>query len=115
MDINYKNWITSIATRFKQAQIKAATQVNAEMLRFYWELGKDVLQLSEASAYGDKVLQKIRKMHNLVMNLLMMNLALQLLHRLKKAEKHRDNRQHQAVKKNLITAILNLTMKIYKK
>ena len=56
MDINYKNWITSIATRFKQAQIKAATQVNAEMLRFYWELGKDVLQLSEASAYGDKVL-----------------------------------------------------------
>ena len=61
MDINYKNWITNIAARFKQAQIKAATQVNAEMLRFYWELGKDVLQLSEASAYGDKVLQKISK------------------------------------------------------
>lgn len=61
MDINYKNWITSIAARFKQAQIKAATQVNAEMLRFYWELGKDVLQLSETSAYGDKVLQKISK------------------------------------------------------
>ena len=44
MDINYKNWIINIAARFKQAQIKAATQVNAEMLRIYWENVKEDIQ-----------------------------------------------------------------------
>lgn len=59
MENNYNNWISGIAAKFRQAQIKAATQVNAEMLRFYWNLGKDVLALSETSSYGDKIYQKV--------------------------------------------------------
>ena len=34
----YKTWIGGIARRFKQSQIKAATAVNVEMLKFYWLL-----------------------------------------------------------------------------
>ena len=36
----YKIWIGGIARRFKQSQIKAATAVNVEMLKFYWPCGK---------------------------------------------------------------------------
>lgn len=59
MEDNYKNWLSGIAVRFRQAQIKAATQVNTEMLRFYWELGKDILSMSEISSYGDKIYKKV--------------------------------------------------------
>lgn len=59
MEDNYKSWITTTALKFKQTQIKAATQVNAEMLRFYWELGKDIAGFSEKAAYGDKIYKKV--------------------------------------------------------
>ena len=42
VDKNYINWITEVSNRFKQSQIKAAVKVNDEMLRFYWQLGKDL-------------------------------------------------------------------------
>ena len=34
-DRDYKNWIKDISSRFRRSQIKAATHVNEEMLRFY--------------------------------------------------------------------------------
>lgn len=55
----YKEWITQVASLFRRCQVKAAIKVNSEMLRFYWHLGKDILRLSENSAYGDKTLQQI--------------------------------------------------------
>lgn len=39
---NYKKWISSIALHFKSSQIKAASKVNQEMLKFYWFLGKEM-------------------------------------------------------------------------
>ena len=41
----YKTWIGGIARRFKQSQIKAATAVNVEMLKFYWSLAADIVRL----------------------------------------------------------------------
>ena len=43
----YKTWIGGIARRCKQSQIKAATAVNVEMLKFYWALGADILRLEK--------------------------------------------------------------------
>ena len=34
MDAEYLNWISSITEKFKQSQIKAASKVNTEMLRY---------------------------------------------------------------------------------
>ena len=45
----YKTWIGGIARRFKQSQIKAATAVNVEMLKFYWSLGADIGALRRIS------------------------------------------------------------------
>lgn len=38
----YKSWISELKTRYKQAQIKASVAVNGELLKFYFELGKDI-------------------------------------------------------------------------
>ena len=36
----FKVWVSEISKNYRQAQIKAAINVNSEMLKFYFELGK---------------------------------------------------------------------------
>lgn len=51
-DIDYAQWIQSLKARYKLSQIKAATQVNREMLRFYWSLGRDIVARDAENRYG---------------------------------------------------------------
>lgn len=51
-DERYRKWIADISGRFRQSQLKAAVQVNAEMLRFYWDIGKDIAVMSKEAGYG---------------------------------------------------------------
>ena len=39
----YQSWISELKTRYKQAQIKASVAVNGELLKFYFDLGKNSL------------------------------------------------------------------------
>ena len=48
----YRKWITELSTRYQQSQIKAATSVNTEMLRFYWSLGRDIVAMDAENVYG---------------------------------------------------------------
>lgn len=48
----YKSWISELKTRYKQAQIKASVAVNGELLKFYFELGKDISEKQFANSYG---------------------------------------------------------------
>lgn len=41
IDEEYAEWIQSVGAGFKSMQVKAATKVNQEMLRFYWSMGKE--------------------------------------------------------------------------
>ncbi len=43
-NIEYKAWVTDIKTRLRTAQLKAAVSVNTELLKFYWELGTDIVE-----------------------------------------------------------------------
>ena len=52
IDAEYANWIKEISTRFHKSQIKAATQVNDTMLRFYWSLGRDIVRRECENHYG---------------------------------------------------------------
>ena len=45
IDKDYKNWIASLSQQFRQQQIKAAVRINNEIIRFYWLLGKDIVDL----------------------------------------------------------------------
>ncbi len=51
-DDQYKRWITDVSRRFKSSQIKAAIKVNDEMLRFYWSLGRDIVEMKAESRWG---------------------------------------------------------------
>ena len=48
----YAEWVKSLSQRFRQSQIKAAVKVNSEMLKFYWSLGKDIVEHDMENKYG---------------------------------------------------------------
>ena len=51
-DETYRNWIKEVGRRFRQQQIKAAVKVNSEMLKFYWQTGKDIHAMHFDAVYG---------------------------------------------------------------
>ncbi len=58
-DDQYRSWIQDVSKRFRQSQIKAAVHVNAEMLRFYWSLGRDISAMSANAGYGSEFYQSV--------------------------------------------------------
>ena len=53
--------VKNVGKRFKNMQIKAATRVNQEMLRFYWSLGKDMVEMHAESRWGSKFYNNLSK------------------------------------------------------
>ena len=54
LDKEYIQWVKEVSLRYRQSQIKAALKVNQEMLRFYWELGRDIVDRDAENHYGSK-------------------------------------------------------------
>lgn len=52
IDKEYKQWVKELTARYRQSQIKSAVKVNEEMLRFYWELGHDIVERGAENKYG---------------------------------------------------------------
>lgn len=46
-------------SRYRRSQIKAAVRVNEEMPRFYWELGKDIVEMHVGERWGDNVIKTL--------------------------------------------------------
>jgi predicted nuclease of restriction endonuclease-like (RecB) superfamily len=61
MDKQYKAWITGLKDRIQGAQIKAAIAVNRELLRFYWELGKDIVEKQKVTNWGEGLVEQLSK------------------------------------------------------
>jgi TPR repeat protein len=61
LDSDYRVWVESLGKRFRQSQIKAAVSVNSEMLRFYWELGRDIVEMHAEQRWGDKLMRNLSK------------------------------------------------------
>lgn len=60
-NIEYKNWIISISQQFKTSQIKAAVKVNSEMLKFYWFLGKELVNKKLQYDWGSNFYVQVSK------------------------------------------------------
>ena len=60
-DDQYRSWLQEVSKRFRQSQIKAAVHVNAEMLRFYWSLGKDIAAMKTGALFGKELYQRVSK------------------------------------------------------
>lgn len=57
----YREWLTSIKTKIRSVQLKAAVQVNTELLKFYWELGADIAQKQKLASWGDKLVERLSR------------------------------------------------------
>ena len=55
----YSDWLNGIASRYRQSPIKAAISVNAEMLKFYWSLGADIIRMEKDQPWGSKFMQRL--------------------------------------------------------
>lgn len=58
---DFKKWVSQISKKYKQAQIKAAISINSEMLKFYFELGKEIANNSFKATYGSKFYDSLSK------------------------------------------------------
>ena len=58
---SYSQFIKSLKEKVRSAQLKASIAVNQELIKLYWELGKDVVERQEKEGWGSKVIEKIAK------------------------------------------------------
>ena len=59
MELKFDEWVSSLSQKYKRSQIKAAYRVNSELLRFYFELGKEISNSSFKKRYGAKFYIKL--------------------------------------------------------
>ena len=58
LDQNYKHFLTNIKDRLKTAQIRAALAANSELIKFYWELGTDLIEKQKNHQWGSHFLEQ---------------------------------------------------------
>ena len=51
-DNDYRQWLIELKQRYRSAQLKAASRVNEELLRYYWQLGADIHRRGDENRYG---------------------------------------------------------------
>ncbi|MBR5028307.1 MAG: DUF1016 domain-containing protein, partial [Bacteroidales bacterium] len=61
LDQDYIQWIKELSLRYRRSQIKAAVKVNDVMLRFYWELGHDIVAKKAESRWGSGFMKNLSK------------------------------------------------------
>lgn len=59
IDAEYKQWIQALSKRYRQSQIKASVHVNQEMLAYYWQLGRDIVQLNAEQRWGSGFMRSL--------------------------------------------------------
>ena len=57
--VEYRDWLKDIKQRLRQAQVKAAVQVNTALLTFYWELGADIVERQKSAQWGSGFLKQL--------------------------------------------------------
>ncbi|MEO1145917.1 MAG: PDDEXK nuclease domain-containing protein [Cyanobacteria bacterium J06638_22] len=57
----YEDFLTSLKTRIRQAQIKAALAINRELIILYWQIGQDIVQRQSEEGWGAKVIDRLAR------------------------------------------------------
>lgn len=58
-DSGYSQLLADIKSRLNSAKLKASISVNKELIFFYWEVGKLILQEQEKAEWGDKLFDNL--------------------------------------------------------
>lgn len=59
IDNEYIRWVEDLSVRYRQSQIKAAVRVNRELLKYYWELGRDIEEMHVEERWGQRVIKNL--------------------------------------------------------
>lgn len=59
LDKDYLQWVEELSVRYRQSQVRASVKVNRELLRYYWELGRDIEELHVEERWGQGVIRKL--------------------------------------------------------
>lgn len=57
--IGYADWLAELKTRIHGAQQRAALAVNRELVRLYWQIGRDILERQRREGRGAKVIDRL--------------------------------------------------------
>ena len=60
-DPEYKQWLVDLKARIRQSQLRAMIKVNDEMLRFYWDLGHDIVVRQMDAVWGNGFYKNLSK------------------------------------------------------
>lgn len=55
----YGDWLTELKGRIHTAQQRAALAVNTELLKLYWQIGRDILDRQAEQGWGAKVIDRL--------------------------------------------------------
>jgi predicted nuclease of restriction endonuclease-like (RecB) superfamily len=62
---HYADLLNTIKARIRQAQIRAVSAANREMLALYWDIGRIIIQQQDIEGWGAGVLRRLAKdLHN---------------------------------------------------
>src|SRR5260370_38759491 len=55
----YEEFLSGLKQRIQQARLKAALAVNRELILFYWQLGRDILERQSLAGWGTKIIDRL--------------------------------------------------------
>jgi len=61
VDQHYKELLNQIKHRLRKAQLRTAITVNHELLQFYWDVGKLIVEKQEQAKWGDNLFEILTK------------------------------------------------------
>ena len=57
----YAELLDSLKDKIRSSQLKASISVNTELIRLYWEVGREILQKQKEEGWGTKVIERLAK------------------------------------------------------
>ncbi len=61
IDKEYKDWLLSLKQKVRSSRLKAAVQVNVELLQLYWDLGAEIVRQQSQHSWGDGFLTQLSR------------------------------------------------------
>ena len=59
LPVGYTDALEQLKTRIRSAQLQAAVSVNQELIRLYWDIGKQIVQRQQAESWGRSIVSRL--------------------------------------------------------
>lgn len=59
MPEGYERWLADVAARVRSTRFRIARGANAETIRLYWSIGRDILDRRDRQGWGTKVIERL--------------------------------------------------------